>query len=133
MIRRYSQFWFFIKGLGTSFSTIFVYGSSRKIFVMSYFINWPSFIVWLLLLIVILGTMCIVIICCPVCDVINFKINHSFLVKPFFYITKKSEQTVNISETKRAFNMKQKVFFIIFKEPSLRQTKQLLWKLRVRP
>ena len=75
----------------------------------------------------------ILIICCPVCDVINFKINHSFLVKPFFYITKKSEQTVNISETKRAFNMKQKVFFIIFKEPSLRQTKQLLWKLRVRP
>ena len=32
---------------------------------------------WLLL--------CYVIICCPVCDVINFAINNSFLIKPFFY------------------------------------------------
>ena len=24
-------------------------------------------------------TMCIVVICCPVCDVINFEINHNFL------------------------------------------------------
>ena len=36
----------------------------------------------------ILNNMCIVVICCPFC----FEINHSFLIKLFFYITKKSEQ-----------------------------------------
>ena len=30
------------------------------------------------------GNVCIVIICCSVCDVINFEINHSFLMKAFF-------------------------------------------------
>ena len=43
---------------------------------------------WLPLLFEILGNMCIVIICCLVCDIINLKINHSFLIEPFFYMTK---------------------------------------------
>ena len=30
----------------------------------------------------------IALTCCPVCDVINFKINLSFLIKSFFYMTK---------------------------------------------
>ena len=34
------------------------------------------------LLLEILGNMCIVIIYCPVCDVINFEINLSFLIRP---------------------------------------------------
>ena len=33
-----------------------------------------------------------VIICCPVCTVINFEINLSCLIKSFIYITKKSRQ-----------------------------------------
>ena len=36
--------------------------------------------------------MCTVIVCYPVCDVINFEIYLSFLFKPFFYLTKNSEQ-----------------------------------------
>ena len=51
--------------------------------------NWPNFIVWLPLLLEILGNMRIVITCCPVCGVMNFQINHSFLIKPFFYMIKK--------------------------------------------
>ena len=43
----------------------------------------------LTLLLEILGNMCIVTICYPVCDVINFEINHSFLIKRFFHINKK--------------------------------------------
>ena len=31
-----------------------------------------------------------VIICCPVCNVINSEINLGFLIKPFLYITTKS-------------------------------------------
>ena len=34
----------------------------------------------------------IVIICCPVCEVINFEINHNLFIAPFSYITKMSGQ-----------------------------------------
>ena len=57
----------------------------------------------------------IVIICCSVCDVIN----QSFLIKPFFYIAKKSGQKFRIcQEQKELFT-----FFIIFKGLPLKQTK----------
>ena len=63
--------------------------------------------------------MYIVIIIHPVYDVKNFVIKHSFLIKPFSYITKKSGQNVNVSRKKIAFNMKNKGFFIIFKGLSI--------------
>ena len=75
---------------------------------------WPNFVAWLTLFLEILGNTCIIIISCPVCDVINFKINQSFLTQPFFYITKKSGEKY-ISRRKRVFNMKKKAFGIIFK------------------
>ena len=52
--------------------------------------------------------MCIVIICYPVCGVINFEINISFLIKPFSYMTthKNQHENLNISRTERASNMK---------------------------
>ena len=55
-------------------------------------------------------------ICCPIRDVKNFEINHSFLIKLILYITKMSEKNVNISRTKRK---KQKAFFINFKGLSI--------------
>ena len=67
---------------------------------MLYSINWQNIVVCLPLLLETLGNRCIVIICCPAYDVINFEINHSFLMKMFFCITKKPERT------KRAFNKK---------------------------
>ena len=66
--------------------------NSHLTFLMLYFINWPHFVVWLTLLFEILGNMCIVIDWCPVYNVINFESNHSFLIKLFFYVTKKLEQ-----------------------------------------
>ena len=44
MIRRYVQFWFLIKGSGTSFSTTSFYNFPRKIFLILYSINWSNFI-----------------------------------------------------------------------------------------
>ena len=38
---------------------------------------------------VIFSNMCIVIVCCWVYDTINVEINHSFLIKPFSYVTTK--------------------------------------------
>ena len=49
------------------------------------------------------------------CDVIKFEIYLIFLIKPFFYMTKKSRQKLKYLRTKRAFYVKQKSFFIIFK------------------
>ena len=45
----------------------------------------------------------------------------SFLSSGFFYMTKKSWQNLNILRTKRAFKMKSKAFFIIFKGLSMMQ------------
>ena len=45
--------------------------------------------VWLPLLIDIFGIICIAIVYDPFCDVVHFKINLSFLIKPFFYRAKK--------------------------------------------
>ena len=84
-----------------------MYDFSRKIFRMFYFINCSSFNVWLPLLLEF-----VVITCCQICDVMNFEINLSFLIKPLFYITKKSGQ-------------KCKALFIIFKGPSLTQIKTI--------
>ena len=58
-------------------------------------------IVWLPLLLKALGNMGIVIICCPVYDVINFVIKLGFLIRSFPYMIKK----VNINMFRRLFSM----------------------------
>ena len=76
----------------------------------SYILLIGEFIIWsflLPLLLEILGNMCIAIVSFPGSDVINFEINHIFLIKPFFYMAK--------IRTKRALKVKWKAFFIIFK------------------
>ena len=72
-------------------------------FITLYCIDWPSLIAWLSLLHEILGNMCIIIICYPVCDVINFEIKHSFLIKLFFYIIKKSGWKCKYLKNKKSF------------------------------
>ena len=58
--------------------------------------------------------MCIVIIYLPVCDVIDFGTNLSFLIKTFPYTTKKSGQKFKRLENEYSFQNK-KTFFTIFK------------------
>ena len=115
------NFDFFKKEYETKFLTAphFVNDASRKIFLMLYSITWPNFIVWLHLLLEILGNMCIEIICCTICDVINFEINHRYLIKPFFYITKitkNSGQKCKYLKNEKSFE----AFSIIFKGLSLK-------------
>ena len=47
--------------------------------------------------------MYIVIVCFPGCDVMNFKINLSFLIKLFFYVTKKSRQKLKYLQNMKSF------------------------------
>ena len=112
------NFVFLDKGLGIISPAHFVHDFSTKMFPMLYFINWPNFIVWLPLLREILGGMCTATVCSPGCDVINFKINMIFLIKPFFiYDQKGQDKNLNILRTKneKSFRVKWKTFFIIFK------------------
>ena len=80
------NFNFLEKGLGLVSPPYFVYDFSRKMFLVLYFINWPS------LLFELLGNMCITIVSWPGYDVINFEVNLIVLIKLFYYVTKKSRQ-----------------------------------------
>ena len=94
---------------------------TRKIFLMLCSINWPNFIFWLPTLFDILGNMSIVIICLPDCDVINFEINHSVLIKVW---QTNRYKYFKILRTKEAFHMNLKAFLIIFKGVSLKEIKK---------
>ena len=89
-------------GLGLVSLPHFVYDSSRKMFVVLHFINWPRFIVRLLLLLE-MGNMYIIIVCAPCFDVIKFEINLIFLIKPFRYMTKKSRQKLKYLDNEKTF------------------------------
>ena len=90
---------------GLGLALLFVFDFSRKMFFLSYSISWPNFIDWFPSLLEILENMCIVIICYPVIiccillgnmiiviicfpldDIINFKTNVGFLIKPFSHV-----------------------------------------------
>ena len=104
-VRSFSIFCNFdiLKGLGIVSAAHFVYDFSTRMFLMLYSINWPNFIVCLPLLYQILDNMCIAIVYYPGCDVINFRINLIFLIKPFLYMTKKSRQKHKYLENKKSF------------------------------
>ena len=67
-----------------------VHDFSRKIFVMLYSINWPNLITLFPLLLEITGIMCIVIVCYPSCDIINFEIYLNFLITLVYLENEKS-------------------------------------------
>ena len=96
------NFEFLEKGLGIVFQTHFVYDFSRKIDLLNS-IKRPNFIVWLPLLFEILANICVVIVCFPGCDAINFEILSFFIIKPFFYMTKKSRQKYKNLDNEKSF------------------------------
>ena len=103
------------KGLELVFPPHFVHDSSRKMFLELHSINWPNFIVWLLLPRQILGNMFIAIICYAGYDVTKVEINFIFLIKPLCYMTNRSRQKLKYVENEKSFWGKVKAFFIIFK------------------
>ena len=105
------NFDFLKKGLGPVSPLHFVLDFSRKIFLISYYINWLDFLVWLPLLLQISANVCIVIVCYPVFDVINFEAYISFLIEPFSYMTKNSEQILKYLNNKKSFYGEIKIMF----------------------
>ena len=79
-----------------------MYDPLRKTFLMLHSTtNWPSFIVWLPLILEKLGNMRIVIIFSPLCDVVIFENKINFFFKPFFYMIKKLKIGTQISEERK--------------------------------
>ena len=106
-----TNFNFSEKGLGLVSPPHFVHDFSRKMFLMLLSINRPNFIVWLPLLLEILGNMFITIACWPDCDVIKFEIKLITLIKPFWYMTKKSRQKLKHLENGKSFWSEIKIVF----------------------
>ena len=112
------------KGSWTTFSITFCLW-----FVMSYFVNWPSFVVWWPFLLEILGNMCIAIVCFPSCDVIE--INLLFLIKSFFYMVKKSRQKFKHFEKEKSFQSEINPIFHHFVRDFSCQKLSQNWKLYI--
>ena len=55
--------------------------------------------------------MCIKIVCFPECDVINFGINLTFVIKPFLYMSKKIRQKLKYIENEKKFKVEIKSIF----------------------
>ena len=108
------NFDFLWKGLRLAFPPHFVYDFSRKMFFVLYSIHWPNLTVWLPLLLEILANMCIVIICCPVYDAINFEVSLDCLIKPYSNMIKQ--------------DVKLKALFIIFNDIPLKYKKSTVFR-----
>ena len=98
------NFSFLEKGLEIVSPPHFAYDFIRKVFLISYSINWPNFIVWLPLISEILGNVYIAIVYFLGCDVITFEINFIFLLKPFFYMPKNLRQKIKYLENEKSFH-----------------------------
>ena len=119
LIQRNVQFNFLKKGLALLSPPLFLHHFSRKIFLMFYSINWPNFTVWLPLFLVTSSNMGIIIVCSLVCDVINFKIDLSFLIKLFSYMTEKPEEKIYVLEKKELSKWNKKHFWLFLKDAQL--------------
>ena len=103
------NFAFLKKGLGLVSRSYFV----QKI--LGYITLTDQISLCLPLLLEISDNMCIVTVCIPDCEATSLEIYLSFLIKPFFYITKKSEQKIKYSKNEKNFKGEIKACFIIFK------------------
>ena len=98
------NFDFLEKGLGLVSPPYFVYDFSKKKYFMCFVLLTDQISLSdCLCFFEILVNMCIVIICFPVYDTMNFEINLSFLIKPFFNMTKKSGQKCNYLKKEKSF------------------------------
>ena len=70
-------------------------------FLMLFSINWASFIAWVPLPLEIFRMICILIVCEPGYDVINFEINLIFPLKQFLDMTENSRQKFKCLENKK--------------------------------
>ena len=107
---RYAQFWFFRNVSGNSFSITFCewflkkkkYFDSLKLKELPYILLTNQMSLSVCLYFLRYWTICTLLLF-PCCEIINFEINLTFLIKSFFCITKKSWQTFKYLENKKSF------------------------------
>ena len=79
------------------------------------FYDWANSILCVPLVLKMLGNMLNVIICLRVCYIITFQINLSFLIKPFSYMIKRSEQKFRCHKNEKCVEHEIKRIFHHFK------------------
>ena len=122
------NFYFLTKGLGLVSPPHFLHYFLGKLLLMLHSINWPNFIVWLPLLLDISGNMCIVIVLSSFfpryVKYVNkqtnkkktFEIYLSFLIKPFSYMTRNSEQKLKFVKNEKSLRWNKKLFSSFLKD-----------------
>ena len=108
MIQRYSQFKFFRKGSGSSFSTLFCVWFFKKKVLMLHSNNWPNFSSY--------WTKCVLHLFVTTLDL---KLTLSSLSSHFATWPKLQDKNLNILGTKKASEVKLKAFFSNFKGLSI--------------
>ena len=78
-----------VRGLELVPLSYFLHDFGRNLFLTLHSIKFTNFIVCLYLLLEVLVNMCFIITCYTGCDVIDFDLNLSFLIKLFFHMTEK--------------------------------------------
>ena len=69
-----------------------------------------------------MGNVCIAIACFPSCVIINLKINLIFVIKSFFYMTKKSRHNFKYLWSEKSFKVETKAIFHHFEGLSVAKT-----------
>ena len=101
--------------------------------IKNYKLNWPNFIVWLLLLHGILANMCIAIVFIQVVTSLMLKLTLSFSSSHFFYMSKKSRQIFKYLEKKALLRWNKKYSSFLKGFHWNKQNKfKFLWKVRAR-
>ena len=111
MIQRYAKFWLLGKGLELVPLPHFVYDFSKKKNVSHVMLTNHIFLSNSLYFLRSWAICILQLIFFPGCDVINFEINLSFLIKPFSYITKKVTTNIYKSSEQKSFLGKMKSIF----------------------
>ena len=110
VIQKYAQFWFFRKWSGNSFSTTFCVWFSKKLFLMLILLTDQTSLFDCLYFLRYWAICVLQLFVSDVCDVKNSEINLIFLIKPFFYVIKKSRQKLKYLENEKSLRWNKKHF-----------------------
>ena len=105
------KFNFLENGLGIVSLPHFVNDFSREMFLTLYCNDWPVFIARLSLLLEMWVNVSVKFVCWPGCDVVDFRVCHIFLIRPFSCVIKASRQRFECLENEMSLRREMESIF----------------------